>query len=104
MVIDYTLNARPETTGVRSRAVSYACRRRFAAGEAERSPNNWRIYLYPDTYRSVTELAATIVHEFVHIVDLQSGDSNDEPNGPAERVGQYCATGSWPALRNPNTW
>jgi RHS repeat-associated protein len=75
------------------------------AGQASGSPSNWKIDLYPDAYRSVRELAVTIVHEFVHILDPRSGNQRiDRPNGPAERVGQYCVTGRWPALKSPNLW
>lgn len=66
--------------------------------------NQPRIDLWPIAYQSVTQLAITLAHEYVHMIDPYStASSTDNKNGPAERVGRYCAkkgTRKWPPLRN----
>jgi hypothetical protein len=77
------------------------------SGGNQGTPKDWRIFLYPPAFKSVSELAATIVHEYIHILDPATNDywaRIDLPNGSPERTAQYCTTGKWPALKNPNVW
>lgn len=58
------------------------------------------IELWPIAYQSEEMLASVLAHEYVHVIDPRSGGKNeDEDNGPAARIGVYCATGKWPPLK-----